>query len=57
MPNVVSSGTYGIKDFYSGEPLTTSSDNGYCFAMACEYDIASVFNNISSTISLFSNVL
>jgi SAM-dependent methyltransferase len=57
MPNVVSSGTYGIKDFYSGEPLSTTSDNGYCFAMACEYDLASVFNNISSTISLFSSVL
>ncbi len=57
MPNVVSSGTYGIKDFYSGEPLATNSDHGYCFAMACEYDIASIFNNISSTISLFSSVL
>jgi SAM-dependent methyltransferase len=57
MPNVISSGTYGIKDFYSGAPLTTTPDNGYCFAMACEYDIASAFNNISSTISLFSSVL
>ena len=57
MPNVVPSGTYGLKDFYSGEPLTTTSDSGYCFAMACEYDIASVFNHISSTISLFSSVL
>jgi SAM-dependent methyltransferase len=57
MPNVVPSESYGIKDFYSGEPLTTSSEHGYCFAMACEYDIASIFNNISSTISLFSSVL
>jgi len=57
MPNVVPSGTYGLKDFYSGEPLSTASDNGYCFAMACEYDIASIFNHISSTMSLFSSVL
>ena len=57
MPNVITSGTYGIKDFYSGAPLTTTSNNGYCFAMACEYDFASAFNNIPSTISLFSSVL
>lgn len=57
MPNVVASGSYGIKDFYSGEPLTTTSDNGYCFAMACEYDVASAINNISNLISQVSSVL
>lgn len=36
MPNVIASGSYGIKDFYSGEPLTSSPNNGYCFAMACQ---------------------
>jgi SAM-dependent methyltransferase len=57
MPNVIPSGSYGIKDFYSGEPLTTASDSGYCFAMACEYGISSVFNNISNVISLVSSVV
>ncbi len=36
MPNVITSETYGIKDFYSGEPLTDTPNNGYCFAMACQ---------------------
>ncbi len=36
MPNVIASESYGIKDFYSGEPLTSSPTNGYCFAMACQ---------------------
>lgn len=36
MPNVITSETYGIKDFYSGEPLTSSPNNGYCFAMVCQ---------------------
>ncbi len=36
MPNVIASASYGIKDFYSGEPLSPSPNNAYCFAMACE---------------------
>ncbi|MEQ1536739.1 MAG: DUF4214 domain-containing protein [Burkholderiaceae bacterium] len=36
MPNVIASGRYGIKDFYSGAPLTSSPSHGYCFAMACQ---------------------
>ena len=36
MPNVIASASYGIKDFYSGEPLSSSPTNSYCFAMACE---------------------
>jgi SAM-dependent methyltransferase len=36
MPNVIATGSYGIKDFYSGEPLSSSPTNAYCFAMACE---------------------
>jgi SAM-dependent methyltransferase len=36
MPNVIATASYGIKDFYSGEPLSSSPTNAYCFAMACE---------------------
>jgi SAM-dependent methyltransferase len=36
MPNVIANASYGIKDFYSGEPLSSSPTNSYCFAMACE---------------------
>jgi SAM-dependent methyltransferase len=36
MPNVIATASYGIKDFYSGEPLSASPTNSYCFAMACE---------------------
>jgi SAM-dependent methyltransferase len=36
MPNVIATASYGIKDFYSGEPLSSSPTNSYCFAMACE---------------------
>jgi SAM-dependent methyltransferase len=36
MPNVIATASYGIKDFYSGVPLTAASDHGYCFAMACK---------------------
>lgn len=36
MPNVIATASYGIKDFYSGEPLSSSPNNAYCFAMACE---------------------
>lgn len=36
MPNVIASGSYGIKDFYSGEQLANVPDKGYCFAMACQ---------------------
>jgi hypothetical protein len=57
MPNVVESGSYGIKDFYSGEPLSTSSDNGYCFAMACEYDVPSVVNTVSNMLFQASGML
>jgi SAM-dependent methyltransferase len=36
MPNVIATASYGIKDFYSGEALSSSPTNAYCFAMACE---------------------
>lgn len=36
MPNVIATASYGIKDFYSGVPLSSSPTNAYCFAMACE---------------------
>jgi hypothetical protein len=36
MPDVIATSSYGIKDFYSGVPLSSSPTNSYCFAMACE---------------------